>query len=406
MVHPRIPLSNALVKSYGIARFYLVSDEPFGLLHVGDQPRPPSSRAADLGAAPASRDLALRFGLYKTLGWSMDTWALNELRIDEKTFLEDVYFSENKFAEIMRGLLDDGDFDLYVHVFELTDRVSHVFWRFQDPEYPGYDSTMALRYGGAIRDSYAAMDSIVGDAEDRLNPEDVLLICSDHGFHPWHKTAHYNTWLVQNGYMTLKSDTPDSDTKPEDLFGKGQFWPNVDWAETKAYALGLGDIYLNVKGREGQGIVEPGEEYDRIRSRLAADLEAWIDPENGEHPVRRAIKREDVYRDFDPDLIPDLSASPKYRVSWQTSLGGIPGPARSERPEMGATISPARYEGILLSTGASGPKRHHLDLFPPCSPSGRAAHRISTDTCFRRPRSRRASGSRPPRHIATPRRGR
>jgi predicted AlkP superfamily phosphohydrolase/phosphomutase len=256
-----------------------------------------------------SRELADRFGLYKTLGWSMDTWALNELRIDEKTFLEDVYFSENKFAEIMRGLLDDEDFDLYVHVFELTDRVSHVFWRFQDPEYPAYDSTLAARYGGAIRGSYAFMDSIVGDALDRLEPEDVLLICSDHGFHPWHKSANYNTWLVQNGYMTLKSDSPDPEKKLEDLFGKGQFWPNVDWARTKAYAMGLGDIYLNVKGREGQGIVEPGEEYERIRNRLIADLEAWIDPENGEHPIRRVIKREDVYRGFDPDLIPDLLAA-------------------------------------------------------------------------------------------------
>ena len=362
---------NALVKAYGIARFFLVSEEPFGLYMSAinlDPHRPvlPISEPPRL-----SRELADRFGLYKTLGWSMDTWALNELRIDEKTFLEDVYFSENKFAEIMRGLLDDEDFDLYVHVFELTDRVSHVFWRFQDPEYPAYDSTLAARYGGAIRDSYAFMDSIVGDALNRLEPEDVLLICSDHGFHPWHKSANYNTWLVQNGYMTLKSDSPDSEKKLEDLFGKGQFWPNVDWARTKAYAMGLGDIYLNVKGREGQGIVEPGEEYERIRNRLIADLEAWIDPENGEHPIRRVIKREDVYRGFDPDLIPDLLAAnnPKYRVSWQTSLGGIPKDLLqvNDRKWSGdhCSLDAEITKGILLSNRRlRAEDATILDLFP------------------------------------------
>jgi predicted AlkP superfamily phosphohydrolase/phosphomutase len=90
--------------------------------------------------------------------------------------------------------------------------------------------------------------------------------------------------------------------------------------------MGLGDVYINLKGREAHGIVEPGEEYERIRDQLVADLTAWADTASGDHPVRRLIKREDVYNGYDPDLIPDLFAAnaPKYRVSWQTSLGGIP----------------------------------------------------------------------------------
>jgi predicted AlkP superfamily phosphohydrolase/phosphomutase len=170
------------------------------------------------------------------------------------------------------------------------------------------------------------MDRVVGEAMERLGPDDFLLVCSDHGFHTWHKTANYNTWLVNHGYMTLKNTDPDKEKKLEDLFGQGEFWPNVDWRRTKAYAMGLGDIYINVKGREAQGIVLPGEEYERIRTRLIADLTAWTDPETGEHPVRRVLRREEVYSGFDPDLIPDLLAAnnPKYRVSWQTSLGGIP----------------------------------------------------------------------------------
>jgi len=105
-------------------------------------------------------------------------------------------------------------------------------------------------------------------------------------------------------------------------------WPFGARAASVAglYAMGLGDVYINLKGREAHGIVEPGEEYERIRDQLVADLTAWADTATGDHPVRRLIKREDVYNGYDPDLIPDLFAAnaPKYRVSWQTSLGGIP----------------------------------------------------------------------------------
>jgi predicted AlkP superfamily phosphohydrolase/phosphomutase len=227
---------------------------------------------------------------------------------------------------MMRAMMDEGDYDLFVHVYELTDRVAHMFWRLLDPEHPAYDEELAGEFGDAVRDSYVYMDQVVGEAMERLGPDDVLLVCSDHGFHTWHKMVNYNTWLVQNGYMTLTSDAPDSEKKLEDLFGQGQFWPNVDWRRTKAYAMGLGNVYINVKGREAKGIVEPGEEYDRIRNQLILDMEGWIDPETGDRPVRRAIKREDIYNGFDPDLIPDLlvANNPKYRVSWQTSLGGIP----------------------------------------------------------------------------------
>jgi predicted AlkP superfamily phosphohydrolase/phosphomutase len=359
-----------VVKAYGIARFYLVSAEPFGLYMSAANLDPHRPVLPISEPPPLSGQLADRFGLYKTLGWSMDTWALNELRIDEKTFLEDVYFTEGKYDEIMRGLLDRKDYDLYVHVFELTDRVSHVFWRFQDPTHPAYDSTLAVKYGGAIRDAYVFMDRVVGEAMERMDPQDVLIVCSDHGFHTWHKMANYNTWLVHHGYMVLKGGE-ESERKLEDLFGQGQFWPNVDWRRTKAYAMGLGDIYLNVKGRESQGIVEPGPEYERIRSQLASDLTAWIDPETGEHPVRRALRREEVYSGFDPNVIPDLLAAnnPGYRVSWQTSLGGIP----KEELEVNArkwsgdhcSLDADITQGILFANRKlAAPHPTILDLFP------------------------------------------
>ena len=89
--------------------------------------------------------------------------------------------------------------------------------------------------------------------------------------------------------------------------------------------MGLGNVYINVRGREAQGVVQPGPEYDALKRELKTKLEAIVDPENGERPVSRVVLREEAYREFDPNLIPDLFVTNNvgYRVSWQTSLGGI-----------------------------------------------------------------------------------
>jgi predicted AlkP superfamily phosphohydrolase/phosphomutase len=126
--------------------------------------------------------------------------------------------------------------------------------------------------------------------------------------------------------MVLKSGVQVKDRNVEMLFDQGQFWENVDWSRTRAYAMGLGEIYINLKGREAQGIVNPGPEAEALKAELRQRLVQFTDPENGEHPVRRVIAREEVYRQFDPNMIPDLFVTNNdgYRVSWQTSLGGIP----------------------------------------------------------------------------------
>jgi predicted AlkP superfamily phosphohydrolase/phosphomutase len=126
--------------------------------------------------------------------------------------------------------------------------------------------------------------------------------------------------------MTLKTGVQVKDRDLEMLFDQGQFWENVDWSRTRAYAMGLGELYINLKGREAQGIVEPGAEYEALKKELKERLVAMQDPEDGARPVRRALGREEIYRKFDPNMIPDLFImnNDGYRVSWQTSLGGVP----------------------------------------------------------------------------------
>jgi predicted AlkP superfamily phosphohydrolase/phosphomutase len=205
--------------------------------------------------------------------------------------------------------------------------VAHVFWRFMDPKHPAYDAAAAAKWGGTLLQAYQLMDSIVGDAMQAAEKNHAaLIVLSDHGFASFRKAVNYNTWLVINGYMTLKTGVQVKERNVEMLFDQGQFWENVDWSRTRAYAMGLGEVYINLKGREAQGIVNPGGEYDALKNELKRKLVLMQDPEDGAYPVRRVLAREEVYGQFDPNMIPDLFVTNNdgYRVSWQTSLGGIP----------------------------------------------------------------------------------
>jgi predicted AlkP superfamily phosphohydrolase/phosphomutase len=125
--------------------------------------------------------------------------------------------------------------------------------------------------------------------------------------------------------MTLKNQGTGPATL-EKLFDTRELFVNVDWSKTKAYALGLGSIYINERGRERHGIVMPGPEYKEVCDQIRRGLESLVDSETGEHPVTRVWHRDEIYSDYDPLLIPDLRAGNNlnYRVSWQTTLGGIP----------------------------------------------------------------------------------
>jgi predicted AlkP superfamily phosphohydrolase/phosphomutase len=159
----------------------------------------------------------------------------------------------------------------------------------------------------------------------RLDPGTPLLIVSDHGFHSWRKAVNLNTWLVQQGYMVLQGQQP-GEKKLDDLFGGGEFWENVDWSRTRAYAMGIGQIYFNLRGREAHGIVSPGAEAKLLADELAAKLLTMTDPEDGAPIIRNVYKRDDIYSGEYLDNASELQVGMEegYRVSWQTTLGGSP----------------------------------------------------------------------------------
>ena len=309
----------------GIVRFKLLALDPHLELYMSPINFHPDCHPIAFSWPPEySEDLADRFGLFKTIGWALDTWSLPSGVGDEELFLEDMHFTVAKYEEIMEGLLAEGDVDLYVQIFYFTDRIGHLFWRFIDPGHPLYDPLTSERYAGEMLAAYKRMDGLVGKARALAGDEALFLVVSDHGFSSFRRGVNYNNWLVENGFMALKNQPTEAATL-EKLFDTRDLFADVDWTRTQAYAMGLGSIYINLVGRERYGTVLPGPDYEDVRQRIKDGLESLVDPLTGDRPVSRVMTREEMYGEYDPNLVPDLRAanSLNYRVSWQTSLGGF-----------------------------------------------------------------------------------
>ncbi len=272
-----------------------------------------------------AQDLAKKLGLYRTIGWaeSMDK-SLQELRTDEASFLYDADQAFDDRERLIFENLKRDDWDLFVTAIETTDRVSHMFFRLIDPKHPMYDQDLARRYGDAIEKVYRRADALVGKIQAKLKENTTLMVMSDHGFHTFRRGVNLNTWLVQNGYMVF--DGQESPKKGlDDLFGRGQFWEGVDWSRTRVYAVGLGQIYFNLKGREGRGIVSPGTEYDALQQEIASTLVTLKDPDDGARVFRSVYKRDEIYKGEFLGNAPDLQVgfNDGYRVGWQDTMGGV-----------------------------------------------------------------------------------
>ncbi|HET7618820.1 MAG TPA: alkaline phosphatase family protein [Vicinamibacterales bacterium] len=270
-------------------------------------------------------DLADRIGVYRTLGWA--EWSdkpLNDGRLDEANFLADANRAMDDREKIIFDRLAHDDWDLFVAAIETTDRVQHMMWRLIDPTHPMYDAALAAKYGDAIEKIYVRADDLVGRIRAKLPPDVVFMVMSDHGFHSFRRGVNLNTWLVQNGYMSFEGQESGKKTLA-DLFGRGRFFEGVDWSRTKAYAVGLGQIYFNLKGREGQGIVSPGAEYTALQDEIRSKLLQLTDPKDGKPVFRDIYRRDDIYKGEYLRNAPDLQVgfNDGYRVGWQDTLGGV-----------------------------------------------------------------------------------
>jgi predicted AlkP superfamily phosphohydrolase/phosphomutase len=313
---------------HAITRFYVLETSPdlriYMLPMSFDPENPPTAISAPNSYV---EELAKRHGLFKTLGWWHDTWGLNEEKIDEGVFLDDTFRTMKTLEDVTLDELKHDPPSLLVSVFTATDSVSHMFYRLIDPQHPRYDPELAKAYGDAILRTYEHMDKIVGEVVQAMRPGGTLIIVSDHGFHTWRKGFNTNTWLVENGYMALKNpQAKDKEYNLDQLFGQGSFFPNVDWSRTKAYSVGLGQIYLNLRGREKDGILDRGPETDRLLEEIREKLLAFKDPDTGQPVIQGVYLGSKIFHGPRMAEAPDLQVDFRdgYRTSWQTSLGAIP----------------------------------------------------------------------------------
>lgn len=283
---------------------------------------------------------------YKTVGWDHDTSALNTEVIDDGTFLAQMDRVETDRQRMLLGRAAASDWDLLIWVSTATDRASHMFYRLIDPQHPRYDAALAARYGDAIERQYRRMDETVGRVLPLLHADDTLLVISDHGFHDYRRGLHVNQWLRQQGLLFLTNEAESSETP---------YLLPIDWSRTKAYSLGTGQIYLNLRGRERRGIVNP-EDAPALARRIQTDLVALRDTERGNaQPVARVYLGDEVFRGGRHADAPDLQIAfaENYRTSWETTLGGVPAGLFADNDQKWsgdhASSDVAETPGILVS---------------------------------------------------------
>ncbi len=304
---------------HGICLFYLKEVRPKFKLYVSPIHMDPAHPALPISTPEAyARELERRFGPYFTKGLPADTSALQNGVLDEEEFLAldaMIYDESMAMLEYELGRFDEG---LLFYYFSNADQRQHMFWRLVDPSHPAYDAKLAARFGDVIARTYGEMDRALDAALKKADKDTVVLVMSDHGFNAFRRGFNLNTWLLQQGYHRLKRPWKQEESA---------LFDNTDWSKTRAYGMGLNSLFLNEKGREGEGIVAPGADKDNLLHEIAAKLEAVTDPLTGEHPVLRAFIAKDTYRGraalgHAPDIV--LGFNRGYRISWQSPLGGFP----------------------------------------------------------------------------------
>jgi len=248
-----------------------------------------------------SRFLAGSRGPFATLGLAEDTWALNNGALDEEAFLDQAWAF---FEERRTMFLDALDLDrsgLVACVFDTSDRIQHMFWGAGTGE------------GSPIRAMYRRMDDLIGETVRRLRRGDLLLVMSDHGFSSFHTCVDMNRWLLEKGYLVLEDGVATVETS----------FAGVDWSKTRAWSLGLAGIFLNLKGREARGIVDPSEAAAVSREICAALLE--LRTPGGESVVGSALTSRDVYGGpyaaEGPDIV--YGTNEGFRAGWGCVTGGL-----------------------------------------------------------------------------------
>ena len=328
-----------------------------------------------------------------------------QYRNSRRAYVSEIFgMIDNRVATI-EYLLENHPWDFFMIVFNATDIAQHTFWKYMDSSHPQYVPQEAAEYGDVILRVYQEMDQVIGRLLANLDDETTLMVMSDHGFGPLKKAVYLNKWLEQENLLqpvARSSNVLDPGHPLKAVLGRCKkylprglkdvairFFPelrakvdsylvasHIDWPHTKAFSFGVhGSIFINTSGRQPNGIVQPGTEYEGLRTEIIARLGRLTDPETGETVVERVYRREELYHGDCVDLAPDLLIEWKdYAYTAQQDYGeGVNSVFQtrskfefSEKEHNGSH----RLDGVLIMYG--GPTKggaelqgcHIVDLAP------------------------------------------
>jgi predicted AlkP superfamily phosphohydrolase/phosphomutase len=313
-----IPIAMKLVPTQSvhvIGRFYLKEVRPTFGLYVTPLNLDPMEPAMPISTPPSfAAELASAAGRFYTQGMPEDTKAFKEGVFTADEFATQARMAGDEVLGQYGYVLDRFQDGLLFYYFGNGDQVSHMMWRAMDPGHPAYKPSDA-RFADTVKRIYEQFDAVVGKTLPRVGAGAMLVVMSDHGFTSWRRAFHLNAWLKQEGYLAVRDPYLRDDPG---------LYANVDWSRTRAYALGLNGLYINVAGREKYGIVDAGQR-EALAKEIAAKLLEAVDPKTGQRAVTKVLRREEYrdrgYLDIGPDLV--VGYAKGVRGSNESALGKV-----------------------------------------------------------------------------------
>ncbi len=297
----------------GIVRFYLQEVSPTYRLYMTPVNIDPTDPGEQRVSEPPDfvATIADDLGLFYTAGFQEDHKALSNEVFTDAEYHRQAEHVLTERLNLLDHAMDTYETGLLFFYFSSTDLQSHMYWWRTDAKHPTRSVTDARRYNAVIEKLYERMDEVVGRVVEEYGDNSTILVMSDHGFCNFRRQFNLNTWLRETGYIQPRG-------------ASGILSPSINWTRTKAYGLGLNGLYLNLAGRERDGIVTPPER-DALMDELTTKLLAVRDPLDNRPVIKRVYRREEVYQgpfvEHAPDLI--IGYHRDFRASWATTLGDM-----------------------------------------------------------------------------------
>jgi len=299
-------------------------------------------------------------------------------------FLQALKHSADQRTKAAEYLMQKYPWDFFMLVFPETDTVSHGLWSAYDSSHHEHDPVQAAKFRDGILEIYQHIDSLIARLISNVQPPTSILLMSDHGHGPVRNFLYVNNFLAQRGYLKFKPNIASQAKRiafqlgltPRLVYnillkvglgklrrtldkrrgGRGLLkrfflsFADVDWSRTTAYSIGyIGEVHINLRGREPQGIVAPGDDYERTRDQVIADLRALRLPD-GTPLIEHIWKKEEIYHGAHVAQAPDILFLPRNLET--IAFGDFEFGSNKVIEKSFGVSSSHRMNGIFVASGA------------------------------------------------------